>query len=68
MLFSSMIFLWIFLPAVLAGNLICLRLGGIRASNILLLSASLFFYAWGEPVYIFLMLFSIFLNWGGAVC
>lgn len=31
--------------------------------NILLLLASLFFYAWGEPVFILLMLLSIVLNW-----
>ena len=32
--------------------------------NILLLLASLFFYAWGEPVYVLLLLFSIVFNWG----
>lgn len=34
--------------------------------NIILLTASLFFYAWGEPVYIALMLFSIFFNYGAG--
>ena len=32
--------------------------------NVLLLLASVFFYAWGEPVFVLLMLFSILLNWG----
>ncbi len=32
--------------------------------NLLLLAASLLFYAWGEPVYIGLMLISILFNWG----
>lgn len=35
-----------------------------RYKNIFLLLGSLIFYAWGEPVYIFLMLFSIIINWG----
>ena len=34
-----------------------------RLKNAVLLAASLFFYAWGEPVYIFLMLFSIVINY-----
>lgn len=63
MLFSSMVFIWIFLPAVLAGNFILVKLGGCRAANILLLAASLLFYAWGEPVYVILMLASITVNW-----
>ena len=57
MLFSSSIFLFAFLPAVLLGYYIIFR-GMRRAQNLLLLAASLLFYAWGEPVYIVLMLFS----------
>ncbi|MBQ6272775.1 MAG: MBOAT family protein [Oscillospiraceae bacterium] len=60
MLFSSSIFLFIFLPAVLLGYYL---LRGQRARNLLLLGASLLFYAWGEPVYVFLMLFSICANY-----
>ena len=60
MLFSSSVFLFIFLPAVLLGHFL---LRGQRARNLLLLAASLFFYAWGEPVYVFLMLFSICANY-----
>ena len=60
MLFSSAVFLFIFLPAVLLGHYL---LRGQRARNLLLLAASLLFYAWGEPVYVFLMLFSILGNY-----
>ncbi len=59
MLFSSMIFLWLFLPAVFVIDK-CLKPKG---KNAFLLLASLFFYAWGEPKYVLLMLCSIFLNW-----
>ena len=60
MLFSSSVFLFVFLPAVLLGYYL---LRGQKARNLLLLAASLFFYAWGEPVYVFLMLFSILANY-----
>ena len=63
MVFSSIVFLWIFLPTVFLGNVLLNRIAGVRASNILLLFASLFFYAWGEPVYVILMLVSILMNW-----
>ena len=55
MLFSSMVFLWIFLPIVFCGY----HLLKDQYKNIWLLVASLIFYSWGEPAYIFLMLFSI---------
>ena len=60
MVFSSLLFLWLFLPVVVAGYYIVPS----KCKNILLLISSLLFYAWGEPVYILLMLFSIFFNWG----
>lgn len=63
MLFTSMIFIWIFLPVVLVGNFLLQKAGGNKAANILLVIASIFFYAWGEPVYVLLMIFSIFINW-----
>lgn len=63
MAFSSIVFIWFFLPIVFGGNVLVQRVGGNRISNIFLLLASLFFYAWGEPVYIVLMLISICLNW-----
>lgn len=57
MLFSSIVFLCIFFPAVL---LLYYLLAFSRAcQNVLLLLASLLFYAWGEPVYVLLMLASI---------
>ena len=59
MVFSSLIFLWIFLPIVLLVYFIA----GKRLRNVVLLIASLVFYAWGEPKYILLMLISIFVNW-----
>ncbi|MDL2289348.1 MBOAT family protein [Clostridia bacterium OttesenSCG-928-F22] len=54
MVFSSLNFLFVFLPVVLLGYFIMPR----RFRNTLLFIASLIFYAWGEPVYIVLMLFS----------
>lgn len=63
MIFSSMMFLWIFLPLVWVGNAIAQKLGGNKIANVFLLLASIFFYAWGEPKYIFLLLLSIILNW-----
>ena len=64
MVFSSMIFLWIFLPLCLVGNYITNKVyKNNDLSNIFLLILSIIFYAWGEPVYILLMLFSVFINW-----
>jgi alginate O-acetyltransferase complex protein AlgI len=60
MLFSSPVFLFLFLPAVLA----LYYLAPARLKNILLLLSSLFFYAWGETVYVFLMLASALANFG----
>lgn len=60
MLFSSMLFLWAFLPLVF---ILYRIIRNNNARNYLLLAASLVFYAWGEPVYIFLMLFCITANY-----
>ncbi len=54
MLFSSITFLYYFLPAVI----LVYFLLPFRYKNILLLLSSLIFYAWGEPKYSFLMIFS----------
>ena len=59
MLFSSIVFLFTFLPAVM----ILYYLLPVRFRNLILLLASLVFYAWGEPVYLFLMLLSILFNY-----
>ena len=63
MLFSSMLFLWLFLPATLILDRLSDRFMGRKSANVILLIASLIFYAWGEPIYILLMLVSIFVNW-----
>ena len=55
MLFSSITFLYYFLPIVLAVYFLVPR----RGKNLVLLLASLVFYWWGEPRYVFLMLFTI---------
>ena len=55
MLFSSIPFLYYFLPVVLILYLITPK----RFKNLTLLIASLFFYGWGEPKYVFLMLATI---------
>ena len=62
MLFSSSIFLFAFLPAVLLGYYVVFR-GMRRAQNLLLLAASLFFYAWGEPWFVLVMMGSILANY-----
>ena len=55
MVFSSLLFLFRFLPAVLLLYYIAPR----KCRNVILLLFSLFFYAWGEPKYVLLMLCSI---------
>lgn len=54
MVFSSVIFLFRFLPIFM----ICYYVVPQRMKNFILFAGSLFFYAWGEPVYVVLMLFS----------
>ena len=62
MVFSTPIFLFLFLPAVLVLNYIIPK-KYIAAKNVVLLIASLFFYAWGEPKNVLLMLLSIAVNY-----
>ncbi|MBQ8815570.1 MAG: MBOAT family protein [Lachnospiraceae bacterium] len=59
MIFSSLTFLQIFLPI----TLLLYYIVPMRFKNAALLLCSLIFYAWGEPVYIILMLYSILLNY-----
>lgn len=59
MVFSSLLFLFVFLPC----TLIVYFLVPARAQNVILLLFSILFYAWGEPVYVFLMLFSCVFNY-----
>lgn len=63
MVFSSPLFLFYFLPVVLILYYLVPR-GQIFWKNLVLLVGSLFFYAWGEPVYVLLMLFSIAMDYG----
>ena len=58
MVFSSLLFLICFLPIVIGLYFIVPR----RLKNVVLLLASFFFYGWGEPVYLFLMIFSTVFN------
>ena len=60
MVFSSISFLFFFLPCL---AILHFALRGNTIRNILLLIASLLFYAWGEPVYILLLLVSVLANW-----
>ncbi|MDE6845896.1 MAG: MBOAT family protein [Lachnospiraceae bacterium] len=62
MVFSSMFFLWSFLPVVLIVYY-AFSQSRIGIKNFILLLSSILFYAWGEPVYILLMLLSIILNY-----
>ena len=60
MVFSSLPFLFLFLPLVL---FLYFLMPTLRAKNALLIAASLVFYAWGEPVYVFLMITMALINW-----
>ena len=59
MVFSSPLFLFLFLPLVLA----CAALPGLKWRNGVLLGFSVLFYAWGELAFVFLMLGSTLLNY-----
>ena len=65
MVFSSITFLYYFLPVTLAVYfLMPMPNGSPRFRNTVLLLASLVFYAWGEPVYFFLLAFQCTSAWG----
>ena len=59
MIFSSLPFLFFYLVAVLA----VYKLSPLKLRNLVLLVVSLFFYGWGEPVYILIMLLSIVVDY-----
>ncbi len=59
MSFSSIHFIFYFLPVFL---LLYYLIPGI-GKDIVLVAGSLIFYAWGNPIYVILMLFSVFFNW-----
>lgn len=63
MVFSSLLFIYAFLPLCLLAYSLS---RGIKGKNIVLLIFSLIFYAWGEPVYIILLVFMTFCDWLAA--
>ena len=64
MVFSGAVFLYAFLPLTLA----VYALAPQRGRNAVLLIASLLFYAFGEPVYVLLLLLSSVSNWALSLC
>ena len=72
MLFSSMVFIWVFLPIVIIGYYIIDHLpfadpdSRMSVKNYFLLGASLFFYAWGGIYYLLIMISSIVVNFFGG--
>lgn len=62
MVFSSTEFLFLFLPALLLFYYLPI-FKNRTYKNIVLLVFSIGFYAWGEPMFVFVMLFSVFVNW-----
>lgn len=63
MLFSSLVFLFLFLPLVLGIYYLLPR----RCRNLFLLLANLVFYGFGEPAFVLLMVFSILINYAGGL-
>jgi len=59
MVFSSVMFMYFFLPCVL----LLYYVSPEKFKNIIILASGLFFYAWGEPVYVFLMLLTTFVDY-----
>ena len=73
MLFSSMWFVWVFLPFVLVGNFILSKLPykkkatKYKAQNLFLLICSCLFYAWGGLYYFAVMAATIVINYFGVI-
>ena len=64
MIFADLFFLYFFLPLCLIAYFIChFFVKKMAAKNIVLIVFSLVFYAWGEPLYVILLLFSAAFNW-----
>ena len=63
MLFSSVTFVFLFMPLVCLSYLLVKR----EIRNYLLLFASIIFYAWGEPTYLAIMILTILANYLGAL-
>ncbi|MDR3363342.1 MAG: MBOAT family protein [Clostridiales Family XIII bacterium] len=60
MIFSSAVFLFVFLPLCLAGYYL---IRPLRFKNLFLMIMSLLFYGFGEPRFVYLMILSVFINW-----
>lgn len=60
MSFSDLFFIYLFLPVCL---LVYYHAKRLRTRNLILIAFSLVFYAWGEPVWLLLLLFSTVVNW-----
>ena len=63
MVFSSSVFLLLFFPIMILGYFFPVLSRKRTYRNGFLLLGSLFFYAWGEPSFVLLMMFSIFVTW-----
>ena len=64
MIFSSLFFILIFLPLVLVAYYLVPR----KFKNLCLVLFSLVFYAWGEPIYVLLMIFTILVDYACGLC
>ncbi len=62
MIFSSYTFMFLFLPTVLGGYVFASR-AGVRAGMAWLIVSSLFFYSWWNPIYLWLILGSVGMNY-----
>ncbi len=60
MVFADLFFIYVFLPLCLLAYLLA---RSIPAKNAVLIIFSVLFYAWGEPLWVILLLFSSFMNW-----
>ncbi len=63
MVFSSLTFLFMFLPFFFTCYYIAGRFFGIKGRNLMLFVFSMVFYAWGEPIYVLLMVYSSVLDY-----
>ncbi len=63
MVFADLFFLFAFLPAFAICYLFASLAKGVAVKNLVLVVFSLIFYAWGEPIYVFLLLLCALLNW-----
>ena len=63
MIFSSYEFIFIFFPIVIIGYFLLSKIKSIKIQHIFLVIASLIFYAWFNPSYLFIIIVSIVLNY-----